>query len=103
MVLGDGLIDGDGTSHPMLGLLRLETSYATRKLHLGYRRVQADRGVFAGSWRAHEFHYSVTTMARGTPLFTGTDATGAAIPDAGLHDGRVSGSYLHLIDRDAAF
>ena len=37
MVLGDGLIDANGERHAMLGLLRLETSFAARKLHLGYR------------------------------------------------------------------
>ena len=36
MVLGQSLIDADGTRHQMAGLLELETSFAQRKLHLGY-------------------------------------------------------------------
>ncbi len=37
MVLGEGLIDADGGRHAMAGLLPLETSFAERRLHLGYR------------------------------------------------------------------
>ena len=33
MTLGTGLVDADGTRHAMAGLLDLETSFATRKLH----------------------------------------------------------------------
>ena len=39
MVLGDSLIDAEGTSHRMLGLLPVSTSFEKRKLHLGYRRL----------------------------------------------------------------
>ncbi|MFY1004878.1 hypothetical protein ACNF5F_25965, partial [Escherichia coli] len=38
MALGAGLVDADGKRHQMLGLLGLETSYAKRRMHLGYRR-----------------------------------------------------------------
>ncbi len=31
--------DAEGTSFRMAGLLSLETSFADRKLHLGYRKV----------------------------------------------------------------
>lgn len=51
MVLGDGLVDADGTRHPMAGLLRLETSFADRRLHLGYRHLRAN-ARFAGGWGA---------------------------------------------------
>ena len=99
MVLGDGLIDADGTRHAMLGRLRLETSFATRKLHLGYRHASAVAGPFAGRWLAHEFHYATTLKAEGTPLFAATDSQGAALPAQGLVQGRAAGSFLHLIDR----
>ena len=39
MVLGDALIDADGQAHDMAGLLPLTTSFARRKLHLGYRQL----------------------------------------------------------------
>ncbi|MBI1418236.1 MAG: cobyrinate a,c-diamide synthase [Limimaricola sp.] len=99
MVLGDSLTDADGTAHPMAGLLRLSTSFAARKLHLGYRRVSAAGGPFAGDWAAHEFHYATTLTEAGTPLFTAADATGAALAPMGLRQARVAGSFAHLIDR----
>jgi cobyrinic acid a,c-diamide synthase len=98
MVLGDGLVDADCTRHAMAGLLRLETSFAQRKLHLGYRHLHAAGGLFAGHWTGHEFHYASTLRAEGMPLFTATDATGAALPPMGLAAGRVSGSFAHVID-----
>ncbi len=99
MVLGDSLVDADGVVHPMAGLLRLATSFAQRRLHLGYRDVRAETGRFAGAWAAHEFHYATTLSATGTPLFTARDAEGTALPPMGLREGRVSGSFAHLIDR----
>jgi cobyrinic acid a,c-diamide synthase len=100
MVLGNGLTDADGQRHQMAGLVRLETSFRDRKLHLGYRKVQAASGVFQGQWTAHEFHYATTTRAEGQPLFDKvTDAEGSALPAMGLRQGRVSGSFAHLIDR----
>lgn len=99
MVLGTGLTDADGVRHEMLGLLELETSFATRKLHLGYRHARAVQGPFPGAWAAHEFHYATTLRAEGTPLFEVTDAEGTALAPAGLVAGPVAGSFLHLIDR----
>jgi cobyrinic acid a,c-diamide synthase len=99
MVLGAGLIDADGTPHAMAGLLPLETSFATRRLHLGYRTLTAAQGSFPGTWAAHEFHYATTLRADGPALFTATDAEGTAVAPMGLTLGRVSGSFAHLIDR----
>jgi cobyrinic acid a,c-diamide synthase len=98
MTLGKTLTDADGRVHAMAGLLDLHTSFAARKLHLGYRHVSADKGPFAGRWAAHEFHYATTISATGTPLFTATDAEGTPLPPMGLTRGRVSGSFAHLID-----
>jgi cobyrinic acid a,c-diamide synthase len=99
MVLGEHLIDADGNRHQMAGLLDLETSFATRKLHLGYRHVQATHGPFAGNWAAHEFHYATTLRATGETLFQAQDAEGTQLPAMGLRKGRVSGSFAHIIDR----
>ena len=99
MVLGDGLTDADGRRHAMAGLLRLETSFAERRLHLGYRHARAEAGPLTGRWAAHEFHYAATLRAEGAPLFASVrDAAGAELGPAGLRRGRVSGSFLHLID-----
>ncbi|MEJ2019933.1 MAG: cobyrinate a,c-diamide synthase [Maritimibacter sp.] len=99
MVLGEAITDAGGTKHDMLGLLALETSFATRKLHLGYRHATAEVGPFPGNWRAHEFHYATTLKAEGTPLFTVSDAESNALPPAGLIAGHVAGSFIHLIDQ----
>jgi len=99
MVLGTGLTDAEGARHEMLGLLDLETSFAARKLHLGYRRLHATQGPFPGAWAGHEFHYATTLRAEGTPLFEVSDAEGSPLAPAGLVAGKVAGSFLHLIDR----
>ena len=97
MVLGQAITDADGQTHPMLGLLRLETSFAQRQLHLGYRRLQP----LAGPWRTclagHEFHYSSTLKAEGAPLFKAQDAAGTDLGAIGLASGNVSGSFAHVI------
>ncbi len=101
MVLGEGLTDADGHSHAMAGLLPLETSFADRRLHLGYRHLAARGGPFAGiagRLTAHEFHYATTLRAEGPPLYDATDAEGTALPPMGLRAGRVSGSFAHVID-----
>ncbi|NDV00798.1 cobyrinate a,c-diamide synthase [Pseudoroseicyclus tamaricis] len=99
MTLGDGLVDAEGLRHAMVGLLRLETSFAERRLHLGYREVRAGAGPMAGDWAAHEFHYATTLYEKGMPLFEATDAEGTVLPPMGLRAGRVCGSFAHLIDR----
>ncbi len=99
MVLGQSLTDAGGTAHEMLGLLDLETSFASRKLHLGYRHVTASEGPFPGRWAAHEFHYATTLRAEGRPLFAATDAEGNSLAPMGLIAGNVSGSFAHVIDR----
>lgn len=104
MVLGSGLVDADGVRHAMAGLLPVETSFAARKLHLGYRAVTlAGDGVLgrAGqAYRAHEFHYATVTEEGAAPrLFSVVDADETALGLAGCVVGRVAGSFIHLIDR----
>jgi cobyrinic acid a,c-diamide synthase len=74
MAMGEGLVDKDGTRHQMAGLLGLVTSYANRKMHLGYRRAvlaQSIPGQAAGAvLSGHEFHYS-TILDQPTPLGRG--------------------------------
>ncbi len=99
MVLGDGLVDAEGTRHAMLGLLRLETSFAARRLHLGYRHVTGLAGAFAGRhFAAHEFHYATTLREAGAPAFRAVAADGTDLGPTGLARGRVTGSFLHLIE-----
>ncbi len=103
MVLGEGLIDAKCERHAMLGLLRLETSFAARKLHLGYRRAEVLMGCVLGARgdvvSGHEFHYSSVLAEEGERLFGVADAEGVPMPGGGLHRGNVSGSFLHFIDK----
>ena len=99
MVLGDRLVDAGGTAHKMLGLLPVSTSFAARRRHLGYRRVEMDF-PWEGAMTAHEFHYaSIVAQGAATPLLRATDAVGADLGAMGLRVGRVGGSFLHVIDR----
>ncbi|PYC48693.1 cobyrinic acid a,c-diamide synthase [Litorivita pollutaquae] len=101
MVLGAGLVDAQGARHQMLDLLKLETSFETRKLHLGYRQL-SPLGVATafggGALFGHEFHYATTQRAQGDPLFDARDAEGNDLGPTGLRAGRVSGSFAHVID-----
>ena len=86
----------------MLGLLPVDTSFATRTRHLGYRKLKGRAGLMLpGQYRAHEFHYStLVRQGEGTPLFDAVDATGVELGAHGLQVGNVAGSYMHLIDLD---
>lgn len=99
MVMGDGLIDADGHRHAMLGLLQLETSFAQRTLHLGYRRLLPKGGSWSMPLNGHEFHYATTLKAKGAPLFEVSDTEGVQLPPMGLIQGPHMGSFAHIIDR----
>ena len=103
MVLGEGLEDGNHRRHEMLGLLPLETSFAKRKLHLGYRTavpLPLGKNRWPGMISAHEFHYaSIVHEGKSTPLFNIRDASGNNLGNAGAQRGSVCGSFLHAIDR----
>lgn len=102
MVLGDGLIDGDGVRHAMAGLLGHTTSFAKRRLHLGYReaRLLADcvLGRAGTAVRGHEFHYAaVETEGADEVLAEISDGRGVSLGSAGGRRGQVSGSFFHAI------
>ena len=99
MVLGETLTDASGEPHRMAGLLPLQTSFADRRLHLGYRNLKGSSGLLDGHFKGHEFHYATTLKADGQPLFQAEDAEGTALPPMGLKEGRVCGSFAHVIDR----
>ncbi|HIJ61281.1 MAG TPA: cobyrinate a,c-diamide synthase [Rhodospirillaceae bacterium] len=103
MTLGTGLEDADGHRHAMAGLLPVETSFARRRLHLGYRRAELVAATPLGDagrrFRGHEFHYAtVTAEGEGEPLFLTGDAAGGGRGSAGRRVGRVMGSFVHLLD-----
>ncbi|MET4898210.1 cobyrinate a,c-diamide synthase [Sphingomonadaceae bacterium jetA1] len=103
MALGEALIDANGERHRMAGLLGLVTSYATRKMHLGYRRATllggfADmpEGAVLGG---HEFHYSTVLEQPDAPLAHVVDAQGEAVAETGSRRGAVTGTFFHWVAR----
>ncbi|MGE5546657.1 MAG: cobyrinate a,c-diamide synthase [Solirubrobacterales bacterium] len=104
MVLGRTLTDAEGRAHAMAGLLPVDTSFASRRLHLGYRRASlgwdGPLGRAGQAFRGHEFHFAtVTGEGDAPPLFTVADAAGTPLGSAGRRVGRVMGSFVHLLDR----
>jgi len=100
MVLGRGLTLARGERHPMLGLLPVETSLESPRLHLGYRKlVPQDETPWSGGLTAHEFHYaSLTHTDDGAqPLFRAWDSLENDLGPIGARQGRVMGSFVHLI------
>lgn len=102
MVLGRDLIDADGRHHAMAGLLPHTTSFAARKLALGYRMVSHTSPLgWPRHLRGHEFHYSTqTTPHEADPLFRVKGIQGEDLGVAGLKRNRVMGSYIHIIDQE---
>ena len=102
MVLGAGLEDADGVRHQMTGLLDHATSFAKRRLHLGYREARLLGACALGEegqrLRGHEFHYAaLTETGNDAPLAEIADGEGRALGVAGGRRGHVTGSFFHVI------
>ncbi|MFY9972105.1 MAG: cobyrinate a,c-diamide synthase [Roseiarcus sp.] len=102
MALGRSLVDASGVSHRMAGLLGVGTSFAKRRMTLGYRqaRLSADcaLGTAGAALRGHEFHYATIVLAGDDdPFALVADAYGTAPSPAGSRRGRVTGSFFHVI------
>ncbi|KRR20770.1 cobyrinate a,c-diamide synthase [Bradyrhizobium retamae] len=104
MLLGTALTDAHGTHHEMTGLLGLHTSFAQRRMHLGYRLAELALpmpGYQAGALlRGHEFHYSTIVSQPDTALAIVRDATGAVVAETGSRRGYATGTFFHLIAED---
>jgi cobyrinic acid a,c-diamide synthase len=104
MVLGEALEDANGEQHSMLGLLGHSTSFARRKMNLGYRQAtllaSCPLGPTGTSIRGHEFHYAqVIEPGTDEPLAVLADGQGAPLGMAGSRRGPVSGTFFHAIAR----
>jgi cobyrinic acid a,c-diamide synthase len=102
MVLGQSIEDSDGRTHGMTGLLAHSTSFAKRKLHLGYRAAELlSDGVLGPKGarvRGHEFHYaSLIAAGDDAPFAELSDSEGRALGKGGGRRGRVSGTFFHAI------
>lgn len=102
MVLGRSLTDASGVAHEMAGLLDVETSFATRRMRLGYRlaELQSDGPLGPAGARVagHEFHYATVSREGGDPpLAMARDAHSEEPFATGAWRGYVSGSFFHAI------
>jgi cobyrinic acid a,c-diamide synthase len=102
MALGETLTDAQGVTHRMAGLLSVETSFAKRKMNLGYRDARLAAAGCLGETgkhlKGHEFHYaSVTEQGGDEPFAYVTDAYGSDPTPSGSRRGNVSGSFFHVI------
>jgi cobyrinic acid a,c-diamide synthase len=102
MVLGQALEDASGKRHAMLGLLGHTTSFAQRKLHLGYRTarllIDSPVGAAGNLIRGHEFHYArLIEPGDDPPLVELADAQDAPLGKAGGRRGHVTGTFFHTI------
>ena len=106
MVLGQGLEDADGVRHAMAGLLGHATSFAQRKLHLGYRAArmlsESPIGDAGSVVRGHEFHYAaLISPGSDAPLVELEDGQGRALGPSGGRRGHVTGTFFHAIAASA--
>jgi cobyrinic acid a,c-diamide synthase len=104
MVLGAALEDADSVTHDMTGLLSHVTSFAQRRMNLGYRSARLAQdcalGAAGGSVRGHEFHYSrLIDPGRDAPLAELSDSAGNSLGMSGGRRGNVTGAFFHAIAR----
>lgn len=102
MVLGRALIGANGTAYPMLSLLQHVTSFAERRMTLGYRQATllaaGPLGAAGARLRGHEFHYATTAEPGGdAPLAMLADGHGNKLGLTGGRRGHVSGTFFHVI------
>lgn len=98
MYLGESIVDLDGRTHPMAGLVPLRSRVSNSRLTIGYRSVRARRPspvLAAGQQvRGHEFHLSALDAP------TPEHAAAYDLEETGACEGYVSGnvlaSYVHL-------
>jgi len=102
MVLGEWLEDAEGKRHAMTGLLSHATSFAKRRLHLGYRTAKLSAACPLGgsgeTVRGHEFHYaSLTEAGSDASLAQLCDAEGSSLGATGGRREHVTGTFFHVV------
>lgn len=102
MALGAALEDATGQTHRMANLLGHTTSFAQRRMTLGYREATLLQPSLLGppetTLRGHEFHYArCTDPGPDSPLATLTDGQGNPLGPAGARRGHVTATFFHTI------
>jgi cobyrinic acid a,c-diamide synthase len=88
--------------HAMTGLLSHATSFAERRLQLGYREacllVDSSLGPAGSIVRGHEFHYAtIVSAGSDEALVDLADGQGRRLGPAGSRRGRVTGTFFHAV------
>ncbi len=99
MYLGRSLSDLDGRQYPMVGAIPVVSSMEDRRLHLGYREVEAcAEGPLLRKGqqvRGHEFHWSALQDPPGMESAAYRVMNQAGRPE-GFRQGNVWASYIHV-------
>ncbi|MDA7978528.1 MAG: hypothetical protein MPJ50_07135, partial [Pirellulales bacterium] len=103
MYLSESIIDLDGTSWQMVGVIPISTRMLTKKKRLGYTQTETQIGTILGpphtTFRGHEFHYSEVVDCKlpfdWSAPYRVSNARGGAIRSAGLSRKNVLASYIH--------
>ena len=101
MTLTEAIIDLDGQTHRMAGLVPGLTRMESRLRSLGYRVVESPSGNFllppGRTARGHEFHWSSWQTDSDCPAWQIQPRRGAAAPHPdGYAAGNLVASYVHL-------
>jgi len=96
MYLGQTLTLADGATHPMCGVLDLDTTMQEARLTLGYRKVYP-AGTDGVELRGHEFHYSrISRQGEIDSVAEIRNARDQEVPTSLFRVGNTIASYLHL-------
>jgi cobyrinic acid a,c-diamide synthase len=98
MYMADAIVDLQGQSFSMLGLVRGKAVMQNKLQALGYVEVTTQApsplGAAGTSYRGHQFRYSILQGATATQLELKVKRTGRSQPE-GYGTDNVLGSYVH--------
>ena len=90
LALADTLVDGDGATHAMAGLMPGSARMQTRLAALGMQSLTWPEGLLRG----HTFHYSTFDTAL-APIARATNPNGGKTAEALYQQGSLRASYVH--------
>jgi cobyrinic acid a,c-diamide synthase len=99
MALAEALVDADGRSHAMAGLIPGRVRMTGRLQSFGYKRLRALRDTLlcpeGTEGKAHEFHYSIWENGSSHPAWEAANLPGSAAFE-GHAEGHLLASYAHV-------
>ena len=101
MYLTSTLIDFEGRSYDMVGVIPAVVKMSRTTMTLGYRSVELTQSSILGEkgtmMRGHEFHYSSLASQEGLPYISElTNAQGNVCGQDGIRSGNVVACYTHI-------